>query len=189
LRLKHRLLLKQRIALLVEHRALLTRLDASVGQAHVRIIAERHPPSTPSESIAERPGRAVASLLSEIQTPTVAQHHGLSFPMRVLDSECCQLARCHNVLCCSVCRRVSYTSYTPSYKPEATLLATRQDVQSHKRPKRPENKGISFNTGTARNAPVHRKTSFDVLHLLPHLLDDDFHINGTARRLQVLRLG
>ncbi len=40
--------------------------------------------------------------------------------------------------------------------------------------------------GTTSNAPVQRKTSFDVLHLLAHLLDDDLHVHRVARRLEVL---
>jgi hypothetical protein len=65
-------LLQQRIALLIEHRPLLPRLNAGIGTTHIRVIAKRHPPSMPGKAIAERPSRTISRLLSKIQSPTVA---------------------------------------------------------------------------------------------------------------------
>jgi hypothetical protein len=49
-------------------------------------------------------------------------------------------------------------------------------------------RAIRTEVGIAGDAPIHRRTSLDVLNLLAHLLDDHFHIHRAARGLEILGL-
>jgi hypothetical protein len=75
-----------------------------------------------------------------------------------------------------------------SYTPAPTLRGVAHGVQSLNLPERLKNKGESNTGRPAEEQPVPNRNLFDVLHLLPHLLNNHLHIHRAARSLEILGL-
>jgi hypothetical protein len=61
------------VLLLVHLHACLTGFDAGFGQRHVGVVAEGEPAIASAEPIPQGPGGAIAGLLAQIQTVTIAK--------------------------------------------------------------------------------------------------------------------
>ncbi len=85
LRLFGLLLGEQRITPLVEHEALLPRLDPRRGETHVGEVAEGHPAFAAGEAIAEHPRGTLARLLPEVEAIAVAEQHRTAEAVCALD--------------------------------------------------------------------------------------------------------
>ncbi|MEJ0005984.1 MAG: hypothetical protein WDM77_06240 [Steroidobacteraceae bacterium] len=75
------------VPLLVDLHASLPRFDTSLGQRHVGIVAEGDPPIAPAESIPQRPGGTIASLLAQVQAITVSEQDPSATAMGAFDTQ------------------------------------------------------------------------------------------------------